>query len=90
VSFADISVLDLTSSGLLGLAVIMILTGLIVPRRTHVDKSLEADRWREAYEVEREARAVAEAQSRELIERTRRIHDNFNIDPGESRPISEG
>lgn len=63
-----IPVVGLTAPGLLGLVVLLLLLGKIVPRATYLDKSEEANRWREAYEKEREARATSEAQTKELLE----------------------
>jgi len=59
---------DLTAPTLLGVAVLLLLFGKLVPRATLMDKKEEAQRWREAYEKEREARALSEAQSAELLE----------------------
>jgi hypothetical protein len=36
----------LAPSALAGLAVLLILTGLLIPRRTYMDKAHEADQWR--------------------------------------------
>lgn len=36
----------LTPSALLGLCILLILTGKLVPRRTYDDKAHEADQWR--------------------------------------------
>jgi predicted nucleotide-binding protein (sugar kinase/HSP70/actin superfamily) len=58
----------LTPSALLGLVVLFFMIGKIVPRLTLLDKQKEADRWHEAYEVEREARAASNAQTKELLE----------------------
>ena len=58
----------LTAPALLGLAIAMILMGLLVPRRTHKDKIEESERWRQAYETERERSATANAQSVQLLE----------------------
>lgn len=64
----DIAVGNLTASGLLGLAVMLLLTGRIVPRVTLQDKIQECERWRLAYEAEREARATSDKQTSELLE----------------------
>jgi hypothetical protein len=66
--FEGISIGDLTPPALLGLAVLLLLFGKIVPRATLMDKSKEAQQWREAYEKEREARSLSEAQNAELLE----------------------
>lgn len=58
----------LTVPGLLGLTIFLILIGKLVPKATYDEKAKEADRWREAYETEREARVVSDAQTAELLE----------------------
>ena len=63
-----ISVGSLTPAALLGLAVLLLLLGKIVPRRTLEDTQATAERWRQAYETEREARLVSDLQNRELME----------------------
>lgn len=63
-----VSIIGLTPAGLLLAAVLMILTGWLVPRRTYLEKVREADRWRAAYEVERASRNASDAQTRELLE----------------------
>lgn len=67
----DLSIADLSSSALLGLTVLMILTGRLVPRRVLKDKTEEAERWRKAYEAERTARGIVDAQRDELLESAR-------------------
>lgn len=63
-----ISIIDLTPAGLLLITVLLILTGRLVPRSVYQEKAAEADRWRSAFELERTARNVSEAQTRELLE----------------------
>jgi hypothetical protein len=63
-----ISVVSLTPSALLGIAVLMLLTGRLIPRATLQDKAKEAEEWKQAYELERTARTTADAQTRELLE----------------------
>lgn len=63
-----VPVADLSTAGLLGLAILLLLLGRIVPRSTLQDKIEECDRWREAYEKERDARALSDAQTAELLE----------------------
>lgn len=65
---AGIPIAGLTAPALLGIAVLMLLLGRIIPRSTYQDKCDEAERWRLAYETEREARALADAQVRDLME----------------------
>lgn len=59
---------SLAPPALLGLVVIYFLMGKIVPRSALDDKQLETDRWRAAYEAERDSRKMAEAQTVELLE----------------------
>ena len=66
---------DLTAPTLLGIAVLLLLIGRIVPRSSLMDKRDEADRWRQAYEAEREARATSDSQTAELLEVSRTTHD---------------
>jgi hypothetical protein len=63
-----ISVFQLTPGVLLGIVVLMILTGRLIPRYTYENKAKEAEQWRLAYEAERTARAESDAQTRELLE----------------------
>lgn len=65
---------SLSAPAILGLAVILIFLGKIVPRSYYLEKKEESDRWREAYEAEREARSVADSQSRELLELAKTTH----------------
>lgn len=66
--FEGIPVVQLTPSVLLGIAILMLLLGRLVPRATYLDKSNEAEKWRQAYEAERAARTISDAQTRELLE----------------------
>lgn len=72
--FEELTLSTVSTSTLLGFAIILILTGLLVPRRSLRDKQMEAERWREAYEAERTARAIADAQTSELLEVARTTH----------------
>lgn len=47
---------------------VMILTGRLKPRADLEEKNREAERWRKAYELEREARAKAVDQNDDLLE----------------------
>lgn len=64
----DLSLAVLSSSALLGLTVLLLLTGRIVPRSTLRDRIDESERWRSAYEAEREARSLSDAHTVELLE----------------------
>lgn len=71
---AGIPIGNLTSPGLVGIAVVMILTGLLIPRRVYRDKSEECDRWRKAFETSEEARRASDSQTAELLEVARTTH----------------
>lgn len=60
-------IVGLTAPAILGLAVLMMLTGRIVPRSTLRDKEVEIQRWQLAYETEREARIVSDNQTAKLL-----------------------
>ncbi|MBS2962588.1 hypothetical protein KGA66_05985 [Actinocrinis puniceicyclus] len=51
-----ISLWQASAGSLLAIVVLLILTGRLVPYRMLRDARAEADRWRSAYELEREAR----------------------------------
>lgn len=63
-----IPILSFTPEVLLGIAILMILSGRLWTNKTYQEKCAEAERWRKAYEAEREARAISDAQTRELLE----------------------
>jgi len=65
----------LTAPVLLGIAVLLLLLGRLIPRPFYKDKSDEAERWRLAYEAERKARAIADAQTVELLELAKTTHN---------------
>lgn len=58
----------LSASALLGVTVLLLLLGRLVPRSVLKDKIEEAERWRQAYESERTARGISDAQTNELLE----------------------
>lgn len=65
---------DLTAPTLLGVTVLLMLLGRIVPRSTLKDKANEAEKWRLAYEAQRERSDTAVAQTAELLEVTKASH----------------
>lgn len=69
-----IPLFGLSAPVLLGLTVLFLLLGKIVPRSTLQDKIREANDWKAAYETEREARAAADAQTAELLEISKTTH----------------
>lgn len=82
-----IPLVDLTPSVLLGITVLLLLMGRIIPRATLSDKALEAERWREAYEKEREARNTSDAQTAELLEVAHLTHAIINAMFNETQHI---
>jgi hypothetical protein len=63
----------LSASALLGITVLLLLLGRLVPRSVLKDKMEEAERWRLAYESERTARGISDAQTNELLEVARTL-----------------
>lgn len=63
-----ISIIGLTPGALLLVVVIFIMTGRLVPKATLQAMMEDRDRWRAAYENERAARTLSDAQTRELLE----------------------
>lgn len=72
--FEGIPVVGLTAPALLGITVLLLLMGRIVPRATMQDKIQEASDWKAAYEAERDARAKSDAQTVELLEVSKTTH----------------
>lgn len=65
---------SLAPPALLGIVVLMILLGRLIPRYTYTQKAQEAERWRQAYEAERLARATSDAQTAQLLELAKTTH----------------
>lgn len=65
---------DMGPSALLALTIVLVLLGWLVPRGYYRDKSQEAERWRLAYEAEREARRISDAQTAQLLEQAKTTH----------------
>ena len=72
--FEGIPLVGLTAPTLLGIAILLLLVGRIVPRATLEDKKQEAADWKAAYETEREARIKSDAQTGELLEVSKTTH----------------
>lgn len=86
--FEGFALLDFTPSVLLGVTVLLLLTGRLVPRVTLQDKSTEAERWHQAYEKSEEARRLSDAQTKELLEVAHLTHAIINAWTSEiGRPI---
>lgn len=62
---------DAGAVALLALVVLLILTGRLVPRRTHEDLIAERDNWRAAFLESEAARKVEHEQTGELLEMAR-------------------
>jgi len=56
---------------LLTLVILLILTGKLIPRRTHEDVIADRDNWRQAYLESEKARKVEHEQTGELLEMAR-------------------
>lgn len=69
-----VPLVGLTAPSLLGVFVLLMFLGKIVPRAALIDKQKEADQWREAYEAERQARASSDSQTIELLEVSKTTH----------------
>lgn len=69
-----IPIAGLTAPTLLGIAILMLLTGRLFTKAAFEDKAQEAERWRLAYEAERTARATSDAQTAELLELAKTTH----------------
>lgn len=66
--FQGLEFTALTAPALVGISVLMLLTGRLVPRATLNDARVDASNWRTAYEQERAAREVLQKQNGELLE----------------------
>lgn len=66
---------QLTAPGLLGITILLLLLGRIVPRSALTDKIAEADKWHQAFLTEREARMISDAQTAELLELAKTTHN---------------
>lgn len=68
------SLSDLGAGTLVGIFFLLMFLGKIKPK-SDVDKAQEeAEKWRLAYEAEREARALRDAQTEELLELAKTTH----------------
>ena len=84
-----IPLVGLTAPTILGVVFLMVMTGRLIPRATFLDKVEEANRWREAYEKEREARALSDAQTAHLLELAKTTHDFIKAILNNSRAVRE-
>jgi len=72
--WGGINLSDLTAPALLGLTVLLILFGYLIPRNMYKEKVKESDNWRLAYEKEKERGDVSDAQTAELLELAKASH----------------
>ncbi len=72
--WAYLSTHDSLPWSLVVIITIMVLTGRLKPKSDLDEKNREAERWRKAYELEREARAKALNQAADLLEIGRTTH----------------
>jgi len=69
-----ISVGSLSAPAILGILVLMLFTGKLWTNAAYQEKKADAERWRLAYEAERDARRISEAQTAELLELAKTTH----------------
>lgn len=67
-------VVSLTAPTLLLVAVLLIFTGRLIPRPQYREMLAEKERWRHAYEAEREARSTSDSQTAQLLEFAKTNH----------------
>lgn len=65
---------DLTAPTLVGLAVLMVFLGLLVPRRFYRAKEEECERWHSAFEVQRDRANKSDEQVNEMLEVSKTTH----------------
>lgn len=63
-----IPLVGLSAPAILGVVIMMILTGKLWTNAAYQEKVSEAERWRLAYEAEREARTLSDRQTTNLLE----------------------
>lgn len=69
-----IPLVGLTAPGLLGFAILMLMTGKLWTNAAYQQKVRECDKWQDAYEAEREARTISDSQTVELLEVSKTTH----------------
>lgn len=69
-----IPIAGLTAPALLGIAILMLLTGRLWTNNAYQEKCKESDHWRLAYEAERENRQTSDSQTAQLLEVTKTTH----------------
>lgn len=69
-----IPIAGLTAPALLGFAILLLLKGKLWTDAAYQEKRAESERWRLAYEAERDARVESDAQAKELLELAKTTH----------------
>ncbi len=69
-----IPITDLSIPTLLGIGILLIMFGRLVPWWFYKQKAEESEKWRLAFESEKEARIATVAQTQKLIDVTEDIH----------------
>ena len=92
--FDGIPLGDFTAPTLVGICVLLVVFGRLVPWYIYNAKVRECERWQKAYEAERDARAISDAQTAELLELAKTTRDildaMFNTSYGRHRSSSGG
>lgn len=73
-----IPLVELSIRTILGIGVLFLLTGRLVPWPFYKNKIDEAERWRLAYEAERQARQASDEQTSLLLEGVKTNRDIIN------------
>lgn len=63
-----VPIVQLTPGILLGVGILAILTGRLVPRRTYDDVKEDRDSWRAAHQLSEHERVIVTEQMKELLE----------------------
>lgn len=69
--FDGLPIGDYGPEAILGIGVLCIIFGLLVPRKTYLDAQHDRDMWRAAHMISEQARAEGAAQVDELLEHAR-------------------
>lgn len=70
-----IPIADLAPPTLVGIFFLLVVFGRLVPWGLYKAKVEECDKWRAAYEAERDARLAAVDQTKQLVDATEDIHE---------------
>jgi hypothetical protein len=63
-----------TPAGLLAVVFIMVMRGVLVPKRFYNEKVAEASRWQLAFETQRERADKSDAQAEQMLEQGKATH----------------